>query len=774
MLPLIRSAVVVLITAVSLFAQPSFFGEPFPLTHARYGTSRGHLPLLTSNGHDAVLFWSDDRNVRSMRFEDGAPTTSRAVADADAFDADFDAVWTGSHFLVVGTTQDGIPHRIVGRRVDANGAPLGEQFTIADGRKPRLAFNGEHALLLFMPNGTIEVSALLLEQDGARAEPAPRPLGFIQDQRIALTSNGSTFAAVVPRNGRPHVVLFDSHGDVQSDSPLGEYGSGVSIASDGRRYLAVAACAEGTVCGPVYTRIVEPDGSMSAPVILDPPFPRQPFALWTGAEWVISYVHEETLARPEPRLEVVRLDASTSAVKERVQIDGAGASLAVIDGDVVTAYVGNDELRDTIFVGGVAVSYTATQQRLLTTASSNENTLVAWQEIGNNRTTVHAGVRTRDGQWRERQLFARPKPEWGYEDSLSALAASNGHEFLLVTSGTNGLLAHRLDANGSPLADPIVLTGIWFDQVLWNGQEYLLIDAGNRLVRRMSTSGVVSAPVQLSSLVGQFAEYATDGAGNLYAVWVAWHFVGHFQTTIGIFSLRLGNDLQPLDAAPVPLTLDESAGPFSVAWDGTQYAVAWTARAGLRAIHVSTAGALSPIRTVGATLEQSLRVTRVPGGVAIQFDRNVTFLRHDGTSTTPFTLATTREQGRIEALPNGDVAYLEAIPIEGAPYEEMSRVTMRIGSAVPLTERPHAPPQAWTSVNVLNWVPPAEPADGYRVEYRTANGPWVELDQTFGRDEHAATVPPAHLYRVRAWNDAGVGAYSAEVGKSRPKRRAVR
>jgi hypothetical protein len=770
-------SVVAGLVASSLFAQPSFLGEPFPLTHTRYGTSRGHLPVLLSDGTDPVLFWADGRNVRMTR---GVNTVSRAVLANDAAEAGFDAVWTGTHFLVVGVTQESFVHRIVGRRVSRNGTLLGEQFTIAEGRNPRLAFNGDDVLLLFVPWGTLDVSAFLLTPNGRPAEAGPRSIGITAHGRIAVASNGNTFAAVIPRDREPRIVVFDRDGHVTSESVLGDYGLSASIASDGSRYLAVAACASAGLCGPVYARMVEPDGTLGAPVTLDPPFPQDPSAVWSGDDWVISYVRETLTTRPT--MQLLHLDPEGRTITKRSEVpSGAASSLALVDGDVVAAWVGNDEIFDTIYLDGAPAAVTATRQQLLTAASSNEQTLVVWQEIGNMRTTVHAGVRANDGTWRERELVLTPKPECCYEATFSAIAASNGSEFLLIISGPTGTNARRLDANLVQIGDLIDLTATPVGQVLWNGDDYLLINSGSHAITRLSASGVMSEPVPVP-LVGQSAIFATDASGNLYATWIPYELVDHQIVPIGVAGIRLGRNLQPLDPAPVMLAVDRRVDNATVGWDGTRFVVIWTADTAMRAVHVGTDGTRSDVRELPPTnIDRPwLRTARVAGGIAILHGGRLTFLRHDGTSTAPVTMSTDVEPGTIERLPDGDLGYLEAVQLDGVPYEDVSRVTMRVVSVVPLPARPEGPRVSLRQMPkalVLHWSPPAQPVAGYRVEVRVGDEPWIELTPAPTADQWSMTVPvmpeAIFTYRVRAWNEAGMGAYS-DVIIANGRRRAVR
>ena len=75
----------------------------------------------------------------------------------------------------------------------------------------------------------------------------------------------------------------------------------------------------------------------------------------------------------------------------------------------------------------------------------------------------------------------------------------------------------------------------------------------------------------------------------------------------------------------------------------------------------------------------------------------------------------------------------------------------------------------------LTWSPPPQRVNGYRVETRTNNGPWIEVERWFDPEERTYSTSgtsPIEL-RVRAWNDAGTGAYS-QLGPTNDRTRSVR
>jgi hypothetical protein len=795
-------AVLAVLSASSLLAQNSLeVGAPFSLTDTRYATVRGSMPLLLSNGREPVLFWSDGRNVRATRIINGQPSVGQAVLLDGGMDS-FDAVWTGAHFLVVATYSGTMGvRRVGGRLVSATGEPFGDPFFIigsvfdGDALDPHLAFNGTDVLMLCVRSSR-DVHAVRLTRDGKLAEPTSRPIGVSSDGRIALTTNGDTFAAVIPRQSDPRLVIFDQNGAVQSESILGSYGMSVSIASDGARYLAVGACTYDVPCGPAYARVVESDGTWGASIDLDPTFRREPSAVWSGSEWVVSYVRDQFLSTI---LQSVHLDATASAIVKRGdQPDGRGSSMAVIGGRVLSAFVAGRQPVDTIFVRGlendatvlVPISRTATHQKLIGAVSSHEATLVAWQEIGDHHTTLHVGTRDGQGRWRERQLMDVPKEECCYEQELPASVATDGHQFLILTYRPYGKsLAQRLDADLTPIGDPIDLHGQFFDQVVFDGEGYVLFE-GN-LAARLSTAGVLTPRTTLS-MIDPTARYASDGAGQLYAVWTVYTYTNNFPRATAIAGMRFGANLQPLDAAPRTLSSSENwVGSPDVAFDGSQYSIAWTEPGAMKSAQVPRDGGAPVIRYITEEPVESARVMRVADGVAVAWRtpnpdfgptvNRLAFVRRDGTLVFPISMSIERDLGRVTALPNGDAAFIEAAVLDGAPYEGSQRIAMRAISTAALPARPERSQTALERSGggmTLSWTAPAQQVDGYRVEYRVGDAAWIEMEHAYDSAQHAIDVPYSpgirNSYRVRAWNAAGTGIVSDVISVGNPRRRAVR
>jgi hypothetical protein len=758
-------AVALLLAAGAAAAQPLSIGDRFPLTNTRYRAARGRAPLLVANGTGAVVFWTDGRYVRSTHV--GA-LASRVVLDVGSAPAElFDAVWTGRQYLVV-------IGGVLGRLVAANGDPLGPPFAIAAGGGPRLAWNGRNALLLYSDSSSHQLASLLLNADGTRAA-APRQLTGLtyQTSRPALASNGDTFAAVIPHSNDPHLLLFDALGNLTADTVLGDFGAAGAIASDGRRYLAVLACAQEWTCAPAYARLVEVDGRVGPPTPLDEPFSWQPSAVWSGSEWIVSYIR----GVEEPgTLNVLHMDADAAGIQRRETQTVAESSLAVVGGHVIAASVG-PHFYDTVTLsplplgggGETELSLAATWQIVSDAASSANGVLVAWQEQGNHANTLNTGFRAADGSWSERALVSiAPRGcFFCYEETLNVLAASDGHEFVVLTSGYEHVL-RRFDAAGAPIGNPIPLPGdVYPQRILWSGHDYLLIS--HPTVTRLSTAGAVTATLTLPPSVGQSSTYASDGNGGLLAAWidVTISEFGYFPN--GVFALRLDDNLRPVDAAPIALdTTGVQLRTLAAGWDGERYVVAWSGASGIKAARIAANGAPSPaVASVSSQQADDIDIAPAGGGTAIRWhvpsaSQSLAFFRRDGTSTASATISTSRFAGLLATLPDGDVAYLEASIPDGAPFESRAHVMTTIASAAPLPAKPAAPLLA-AQANGLAWSAASQPVSGWRLELRRGDGPWVEVNPTFMPSVRSLlypTPPEPTAFRIRAWNDAGTSEYS--------------
>lgn len=784
MLPRLCSAAVLVGLALAAFAQPEYPGRTFPIAGTRYVTTWGNDPCLVSNGRDPVVFWTAGGTLRVSRYVNGRFLMSRGLAEVGGFDDTYDVVWTGTHFLVVFGTDEGIKSLVL----DAAGEPRGKPLLIQQGVWPRIAWNGRHVLMLFIGQDiTSELHALLLSAEGSPAEAGSRPLGIEPPQaRVALASNGDSFAALVPNAFDPLFLFFDAGGRLQSRSVFASHGAGVAIASDGRRYLGVAACDEMHLCMPAVSRLIGPDGTAAPPVELDQPFHSNPTVVWGGTKWVVAYVRD--IYKPdEAALQIVHLDASARAVERREERPAAlQASLGFAGGRVLAAWVNDLYGGDVVNVGplpldpatSVPASFAAAGQGLSGVAASAHGTLAVWQEGGITApVALYTGFRALDGTWTERQIRAG-------EEGAQSLVASDGQQFMLYTAaGREGPLVRRLDRDGAPVGQPVAVP-FFVNRMLWSGRDYLLFYGGGRAVARMSADGTLTATRELPAVTGYSPVFAAGGDGGLIFVRIEQTYVDHYPRILALSVVRLDRNLEPIDTTPVRLPADPQAiGMYGAGWDGRQYVVTWVSRDRILASHIPASGPVEPkeMKVADGRADQFF-IEPVPGGAAIQWNRysgrnHLTFLRHDGTTGGTVTLNEGTDlgltNGQIAPLANGDLAYVESTLLEGAPFERTRHLTFRVFSNAPLPPRPSAP-RLTAGETLLTWDAPPQPVDGFRLEARIDDGPWIEIAPPLPRDARSFTFQrqpgSSYAFRIRAWNEAGMGAYSGDM----PRRRAVR
>lgn len=421
----------------------------------------------------------------------------------------------------------------------------------------------------------------------------------------------------------------------------------------------------------------------------------------------------------------------------------------------------------------------ATDQTLLATASAGHGTLVVWEE----GYTLHAGVRSSDGTWTDHALPIVPV--------FQAIAGSNGEEFVVVALSAYGHQLLRLDRNGGVIGTPVPVTSDPYD-ILWTGHEYLLVGMEQRdiVVTKVGTDGTVSAGRAINVGASQMdtgAALATNGDGY-YAVWSEWHGPSSPpMPAMGVRGRRQPADLTPRDAAVDIFDLDTYMYGAAVAWDGTQYVVAWSGDAGVYTARVSAEGRVSPAQLLSDDLAWGARVQPVPGGVVIDwrtspssFDAgHLAFVRQDGAATPavdlPYPIVNRNEEQRVAALADGNAALVDEAIVDGA-----RRIRVTIISRDGLPERPGAP-RAEASLEgaqvELRWTAPQQPVTGYRVEARVDNGNWTATGTVLPADQRSVMIArqgTTLALRVRAVNDAGPGAYSDPVLVHAAKRRTMR
>jgi hypothetical protein len=797
--------VALLLFAVTAFAQPRFVDGDLPLTDTRYGTFTGD-GVLTTNGRDFFLVWPGAENLRMARLVEGEKRVAKPILDVQGV-ASFDVVWTGTHFFVVAeTTPAGEAAMLVGRLLDANGDPAGEPFVLKESvEAPRLASNGRSMVLLYnrqLSEIRWQVEAMLLRADGT---PFYEPSNIgdpISNEAVVMTSptspsfditsNGSGFGVVA--GNATDIVLMTLTGEGMPRSLFHTTALNASfeaaIASDGDGYLAVWTDHTG-----VQSRVMRADGSTQPQFTLrQAGISRQyrhPSATWSRS----GGYHASFLASTSSTYtDVVRIDpatlTSTSLGTGLYPHSNSSTTIAAVNGRVLAGWrdlENRPTTRDVSGSDGAPAAWGAAEQELGAAASSNSALLAVWSEVTDGARTLRSGVRNHvTGAWSENKIGG---------DEQVKLAASDGTEFLAITSTDAGWSALQLDANGKLRARSPLVAARAVHAVIWSGTQYVVayVDAAQNVkVAAVSRTGTVSQGVvvrQGDTWDIDDMDLTSDGTDYL-VVWQRNKFEICFpicdpQVEV-LEGIRLDANLQRIGAAQIDIAGDDSYSA-SVAWDGRQYVVAWMTQTAYRVSTVSRTGvpsgtsrSVTPANSTYFVPDQSL--VRVGNYVMLiwgTYDKPVFLL--DGADVVA-TLPSPNTDRTAVALPLGRAAFIGTQLDHSAPHHGARRMHLRIADTVPTGPVPAAPVASVRHFNGqlrIDWTRPAGAVDGYRVEYRIGDGFWNEIGRWFDAEERTApwaTVKAGQTYafRVRAMNDNGTSEYSAPAVMYMGKRRAVR
>jgi hypothetical protein len=714
--------------------------ELTPLTETRYAPVPG-FTQLRSNGRDVFAFWSDYRVLRATRITDAVPRPGHVVMTGTVPEQ-FDAVWTGSRFIVVQHSSDPSTSVLTGRYLDAVAQPVGEEFDVArQAKTPKLAVSGPVTMLAYFHHNATRLDVSLLGSNGRFGVSAGT---FNAYQEHALAGSDAGFALLYfDRDSRTlRLTLMDRDATRLASPVLGQLNPyAMAVASDGRRYLAAWLDDLGLQCA-----IVEPDGTAGPVVLLDAAAKNftDPSIAWTGDGWSIAYERGSVA--------IVHLDARGQQVLQREDTkDVQDGAPSIVPGFV--AWQGQQ-----ITVGSslpltshtpVPITIKATWQELLAAAASAQATLVVWKEQG----IVRTGLRTHDGQWSERELSR--------SDVWAAVAASDGREFVVLADAEEGTLLFRLDERGEAMP-PIVLPPAFIAPlpyrhnrlaIIWDGSWYALVYG--QFARRMSRRGLLTAPVNIGDSFSGVDRLALATNGNGFQLagerWACGMGRGCWNN--GIVTLDLGPDLTPIgEERELGRSVTFLAG---VVWTGSGYQVVTR---GTYYWESYVTAILAPGGTPAIALPGTVEV----GGYFHRVD--------------PWAEWTVRPE--LVTI-DGALAYLGSTADPRPPHYGAVRIGMQIlGSGA----RPGAPTVRAERIGdriEIAWTPPPGTIQGYRVEWSTDDSAFVEEAGWFGPGELQTSlpIPPGAgslEVRVRAFNDAGAGAYSNEVRLTFRRRRALR
>ena len=771
---MVRFIAVLLLSAVPLLAQPVATGTPFPLSETRYYEGVGRA-FIRSNGAEPIVFWRlfSGGILRAGRIS-SRPRIGHPIAGGG------DAVWTGSHFIAV----IGGNGRMQSRIVDAGGKARGDDILIAD--EPRVvsaiktASNGRVVMVAYSTYNypdPPDVRLVILDADG-RPLGAPRVVVAGSD-RYAIASNGREFLLAARAGGLEiRTLRFDQNGALVSEQSVpSDRWWPLAIASDGERYLVWAGNDEGVL-------LINADGSLQRSLRLTERDGDPVSAAWNGKRWVLA-----------TEWKIIEIDRDATAERSRESASFL-TDLACVNERCYAAFLPTHYSEGTSQYDPIAIqelplaaherqsmhSLQARHQRILTAVSSSDATLVLWVDgTQYPRTTLRGGIRRRDGRWRE---FDVPLTIPTRKDR--AIAASDGKGFVVVMDDSVLL---RFDSEGQLLsAKQFFPESIY--SIASNGRDYVLVFDFETL-RLLSPAGDLGDPVTPDAPDYRggwwIADIASDGEGFL-TLWNLSVFCGIPEScgSRTLAAIRFGPKLE-LRGAGTQVVSSSYRG--SLVWTGKQYVALWSYSSNdTMMADVDVTGAFRNVRKLDDKA-QAVRSTRFHSGAAILTSKKeVLFLDAEGRITDRASLAsdvtawTDHETEALVELPDGSLAHLFNASSAEPAIPDAIRLTMSVtsGALPPRADGPPARVYFDGQTIFFDWDAPPQTVTGYRVEYRIDDGEWIEIERLFEPEDRSTTfVPPPDAesvaLRVRAWNDAGLGAFSSGVVTiSTPRRRSTR
>lgn len=784
--------------ATGLAAQPVHFGELAPLTPTRY-TSFSGGSVLVSNGRDLFVFWQSGHQVRVTRYT-GEARAGRAVLDVDG-ESFFDAVWTGSGFLVAGTHHN----KLVLRELDKDGDPVGEPSVVGPYSPVDLASDGVQAAVLYeelLPSFTmLSKRVLIVDRHGA---PTSSPAvienrnGFI---RSAIVANGGGFTVLTVSGAGVKLTTLNAAGTITGNNVVaGAHEPGaVALATNGRGFLAAWAEYEGIVVQMIdghgvagnrlTIRAEASDFGVGYPAVV-----------WNDGAYEVMY-----MASPKTNIEEirrVRVDENAVIIaRDAPRVSRSHTVAAAVAGGHTflsweeSALSAVEKLLVPIVVQDATsghdsslVAFASMEQSVQAMATSADALLVIWKEVGTSGTTWFAGVRTSDGSFVEHPI--------GDGDAYPVSVASDGHGFAILDLHLHDWQVIILGPRGDILARSKPIPGS-AKQIASNGDGYLVARQGdfgpygNGIgVLRVSTSGDVSTlPVVIVPKVSLtddgFWTLTSDGT-NYLAVWQRWTCTATsclFPTKRQILATRLDRSLRPLDvivvteflepitaSTPGANTISQPSANVVIAPSEKGWTALWSNGFDTRTRTIDSNGTTSAVLkfpvnnviSVASFGDGTLGATTSTGTLAIIRNNSIVARKEYGEMSTT---------ARIARLPGSGAAYVSTHVERETPYYGSGRVAIAIGDAVPLPSRPDAPRATAHVANnqvIVAWTAPPQRVTAYRVEYRIGDGSWIEVEASIDATTHSinALQPKSgvtYAIRVRAVNEAGAGAYSTPV-----------
>ena len=793
----IVTALLAFLLTSSVFAAPAYqFGEAVPLTNTRYATVDAPA-ALTTNGRDFFLVWTNGTQGRITQLGAGDSTLGRPIMNAQNPPA---MVWLGDHFLAASLNQL--------RVLNAQGSPLGPPFIVVqDGTAPRLATNGRNVMMLVWQNEA--VYAYVLTTGGALANSNGQSVdGAPWQGNAVIASNGNGYAAITATNDTIRITNFDENGVIRKAQIIGGAVSRHSrppiIASDGHAYLAIWNDIDGTV----QAVAVQQDGTLSPKTIIATKPPdvasiEATSVTWASDRYAVAYgsrAPDGWFVRSDIRFfgpagtmlgTATPLDG-VSIYRPSVIASGGRlfASWGTAEGTRVRELSANNS-------NSVFGAWAAGEQRVVEAISGRDTTLVLWNEYPG--TLWRFGLRGRDGSWVERAL----------SDSATKDVATDGDNYLIVdVTGDTSSTATFYDVNGTPFGSVITIPFQVHDAV-WNGRDYVITglrkttSPSQLVVARLSTSGSLSPAVLLDGNGSATPPRLASDGDNTLVVWVrndgsCFPPCGFSHNVLGALLDRNLNAVVPIGITITPSSQTTYDG-LDVVWDGAQYAVVYhigagEAATGLFARRVARSGIVAsgtteitkntyPVFDLAPAKDGAMVLWSVPNAGGLIDEAQ--FLARDGSVSAIKSFARHYFTGQqIVALPDFRLGYLFTRGPEADPYFGSERVMLSIGDIIPPARVPDAPKLTVKDIGDnrlrIDWTPPLQAVNGYRLEYRFSTTEWTELERWFRPGDTTMIVtisrgqPTMFSFRMRAWSDSGTSAYSTIASAPPGRRRSVR
>ncbi|HJQ41015.1 MAG TPA: fibronectin type III domain-containing protein [Thermoanaerobaculia bacterium] len=738
------------------------FGSSFPAANTRYGAMNGQ-PVLRSNGRDAFLFWGD-KTLLVTKVLPGEQHLGRPVVETAVFS--FDAVFAGDQFVVAATIDDPtFGTRIEGRVVDRNGSALGESFPIIyGGSEPRLAYNGKVVLMVYRRGSAVE--AVTLDKNG-RPITLPEKIGDSSAASPRVAANNSTFLATVATSNGVDLVRFDGNGKATSASALSVKSAQAPIGSNGDRFL-VAATSTSNI---VTAYLLDANGGQIRAIAIGEPGSTGSEVIWNGTAWAILWSVSSSLKLSTIDSQAVSVASSITVPSTSIQ-----GTITLANNRTYAAWKGLSSIHASPLPFPTPVemqSFSASSQQLMATAASADATLAVWREVLDGRISIRAGVRKRDGSWREREIAP---------SGFNIVAASNGQAFVVINSDTATFLSVDAIPFRTVTNLPFVPTAI-----AWNGTNYLLL--GTQQTAILTPNGMVSPPnvIAPSRSVYSCNSMASNGSEFFATCLIAPQVTFTGAPAAGVAGLRFDATGLLLET----LTIANNTAFFAlgdVVWNGSRYFTAWR-EGSFQIVAARITGSTVQLQTLSNEGRGYVSVAPAGSGAFIGFsDTNlrttVAFVRDEGQVPIHAVIdreTSTPELSKLHSFVDGTIVRMFSLPAAGAPHYGQPHVMMQIGTFA-LPQKPDTPVltvKREGSVARLQWTAPPQTVTSYRVEYSINDGVWVALEEGFTPNQltYLFALPwndVTYSFRVRAINDAGPSGYSFPISLTPSKRRSAR